>query len=886
MRNYDNAYICSFPKGGTGTTYPNCGQHCGDASNVNCAASYCNAVRSGSSAYRVENQPGGTVTLPNATANASFQCSTPGNNGWCRGGANLVFTANEPVSGYVITAIETSAWGYVCQPNIASPTCTYAPGDGAGTATFWAESSYGDSSAQNTVSWKIDTVAPTASPTTSGTMGNNGWYTTTATVQANASDATSGVAVVERQVDGGAWQNGGSVTLGDGVHTVAFRVSDNAGNASTTAAQTVKVDTIAPAVNPSIPSPNGRNGWFVTVPQVDASGSDATSGVASVQCRVDGGSWQSPPVNVAGDGNHTVACQAQDNAGNVGAWSGTVKVDTTAPSASASVAGTAGNGGWYVSSATVTAHASDATSGVSVTEYQVDGGAWQSGGSVVVSDGMHTVAFRVTDEAGNVTTSQPVAVKVDTIAPALNVSVPVPGGQGGWYVSSPVSVGATGNDATSGLAALTCSVDGGAWQVPPVDVAGDGVHTVTCRAEDNAGNVTQQQTTVSIDATAPVVNPSIPSPNGRNGWFVAVPVSVDASGSDATSGVASTQCRVDSSAWQSPPVSVSADGAHTVGCQVVDNAGNTATWSDTVKVDTAPPASAFSAPAEGAKVWGVVTLQGMSADVTSGTAKVEVSTDNGATWKPATLAASTSQWTAFWDTRALPDGDYTLLARAQDAAGNQEHTAIVHVTVANAPPQVSLHPGRWYSWQTALAEIQPNPYIPLKSVTVTVLGSAGYVRKWEYGGERQVGIHWNTRWYSDSGVWARPGEYQVVVEAVDIYGHVGRAEGTVIVPLPASTATPTATATFTPTPTATPTPSPSPTATAKPVTLLTPTPQRGAVVVVEQPPAPPPSPGHAAVGWLAAAVVVLGSVLTLDPRPREIRALNKAIRRYLEVHHD
>ncbi len=807
VRNYDNAYICSFPKGG-GSNYPNCGQHCGDASNVNCAAYYCNAIRSGSSAYRVENQPGGTVTLPNATASAAFQCGAWGNNGWCRNAGSVVFTANEPASGYVITAIETSAWGYVCQPNTASPTCTYAPGDGAGTATFWAESSYGDSSAQGTVSWKVDTTAPT--------------------------------------------------------------------------------------LTPSMPSPNGRNGWFVTDPQVDASGSDATSGLASLQCRVDGGAWQNPPVSVTGDGSHTVGCQAVDNAGNVATWSDTVKVDTTIPAASPTTSGTPGANGWYTSVATVQANASDATSGVARVEHQVDGGAWQSGDSVTLGDGTHSVKFRITDNAGNTFTTAAQTVKVDATAPTANPTTSGTAGANGWYTST-ATVQANASDATSGVAQVEHQVDGGAWQNGDSVTLGDGVHTVAFRVTDNAGNTfTTAAQTVKVDTTAPVVNPSVPAPDGQNGWFVTEP-QVNASGSDATSGLASLQCRVDGGAWQSPPVSVTGDGTHTVDCRAQDNAGNMATTAaQTVKVDTTAPVSAFDAPAEGATVWGIVTLHGVSDDPISGPAKVEVSTDNGATWETATLIASTSQWTAFWDTRPLPDGDYTLLARAQDEAGNEEHTAIVHVTVANAPPQVSLHPGRWYSWQTAQADITPNPYIPLKSVTVTVLGPPGYIRKWEYDAVQQVGIHWNTRWYSDTGEWAHPGEYRVVVEAVDIYGHAGRAEGTVIVPLPAPTATPTPTATLTPTPM--PTATPTATATSSPPTAVPPQPttvlQPQPTPVITATPTPTPEIKSSHKDFLAKTLPFAGGIIALlagalaaDPRPKPTRGLAGTlgqINRYLK----
>ena len=1147
IRNYDDAYICSFPKGGS--NYDHCGDHCGSPSNVDCLEAYCDAIRNGSPYYRVEDQPGTVITLPNATASGSVTCSVPGTNGWCRGG-HLTFEGHEPVDGYVITGIETDLWGHTCNTNAADVTCNYNPGDGTGTVTYWAESSWGDSSAQHTLSWKIDTTAPTltvgvptpdgqngwfvTTPTvtanasdatagvasiqyqidngtwanetsatvsgdgihtvtfkatdnagntttktatvkvdttapnlspavSSGTQGANGWYISAVTVSANAGDAASGVARVEHKVDGGEWQDGATVTVSsDGVHTVKFKAVDNAGN-TTTKTLTVKVDTTAPSLTVNIPPPDGQNGWFITNPQVKANGSDIASGIDVVQCRVDGGGWQAPPITVGGDGTHTVECQAVDNAGNTAAWSDTVKIDTTAPTATVSVSGTMGFNNWYVTAPTIDANASDAVSGVAAVQYRLDGGAWQDGDNVILGDGVHTIQFRVTDNAGNTFTTSGQAVKVDTTAPSLNPSIPSPDGQNGWFVTypqvdasgsdtvsglawvacrvdggewqtPPVSVtgdgthtvdcqavdnagntaawsdtvkvdttvpvltpsepapdgqngwyvtepqiDASGSDATSGLALLQCRVDGGEWQTPPVSVTGDGTHTVDCQAVDNAGNTatwsdtvkvdttaptanpatsgtmgdngwyistvtvqanasdaasgvarvehkvdggewqdgdsvtlgdgvhtvafrvtdnagnvtTTPAQTVKVDATAPVLTPSAPTPDGQNGWFVTEP-QVDARGSDATSGLASVQCRVDGGKWQSPPVLVIGDGVHALDCQAQDNAGNTAAWSGTVKVDTTAPVSAFETPAEGATVWGIVTLHGVSDDPTSGLANVEVSTDNGATWKPATLVASTSQWTAFWDTRPLPDGTYTLMARAQDEAGNEEHTAIVHVTVANAPPQVSLHPGRWYSWQTAQANITPNPYIPLKSVTVSVLGPAGYVRRWHYGAVQHVDIHWNARWYSENGEWAHPGKYRVVVEAVDIYGHSGSAKGVVIVPQPAPTATPTPTATLTPTSTATATATPTPTATA-PLPTATPT-QPPAVSQPTAAPtiALPSSQVKSGKNSLAKAVPmgVVGVILALlagaliaDPRPKPTRELANTlnqINRYLE----
>ena len=202
---------------------------------------------------------------------------------------------------------------------------------------------------------------------------------------------------------------------------------------------------------------------------------------------------------------------------------------------------------------------------------------------------------------------------------------------------------------------------------------------------------------------------------------------------------------------------------------------------------------------------------------------------------------------------------------------------------ADAAPQVSLHPVRWYFWQTARVDISPAPHAPLRSVTVSVLGPAGYERRWRYGAVRHIDIRWDARWYSNNGEWARPGEYRVVVEAVDVEGHVGSAAGTVIVPRPVPTATPTPTATSTPTPTFTPTPTPTPTPTTTPTPTATSTPKPSMVPppTVEK----PNSVDETLLGIAGGIVVLLVGALASGPRPRSTRNLANALRRvvrYLE----
>ena len=90
----------------------------------------------------------------------------------------------------------------------------------------------------------------------------------------------------------------------------------------------------------------------------------------------------------------------------------------------------------------------------------------------------------------------------------------------------------------------------------------------------------------------------------------------------------------------------------------------------TASTDTTAPTSTITAPANGARVQpgSQVTISGTATDAGGGVVGgVEVSTDDGATWHPATGRES---WTYSWT--AGSSGTYTLRSRAVDDSGNLE----------------------------------------------------------------------------------------------------------------------------------------------------------------------------------------------------------------------
>jgi len=497
-------------------------------------------------------------------------------------------------------------------------------------------------------------------------------------VNASASDATSGLSSTQYSLDGGALQAGSSALISiDGMHTVSFRAVDNAGNITTSSAQTVNVDTVVPTFALSINGTSGSGSWYVSSINVDSGVADATSGLGDVQHSVDGGAFQAgSSVTISTDGTHTVSFKATDNAGNTStSLTQTVKVDTTVPTFVPSVSGTPGAGGWYVSSIQVNSGAADAASGLGSIQYSLDGGAFQAGSSVTISaDGAHTVSFKAVDNAGNAATSPTQTINIDKTGPAITVTLPTADGSDGWYKTAPVTVAALANDATSGLSSIQYSIDGGALQAGSFAIIStDGTHTVSFTAIDNAGNTTTSPTqTVKVDTTGPAIAATLPSADGLGGWYKTVPVTVTALASDGTSGLSSIQYSVDGGALQAGSSAlISTDGTHTVSFRAVDNAGNAASSStQTVKVDTIGPAiTSTTMGTMGGGGWYITTAQvlGSATDATSGLVGIQYSIDGGG-WQSAPIQVG--------------DGTHNVQIRATDVASNTTtNTVVVKVDI-------------------------------------------------------------------------------------------------------------------------------------------------------------------------------------------------------------
>ncbi|MFF5493473.1 OmpL47-type beta-barrel domain-containing protein [Streptomyces aquilus] len=288
-------------------------------------------------------------------------------------------------------------------------------------------------------------------------------------------------------------------------------------------------DTTPPQTSAQVTGTQNAQGEYVGSASVTISASDeGGSGVDSVQYAIgDTGQWlpYTTPVVVDQVGRHQVRYRALDKAGNVSAEKSVAFTvvppasdDTTPPDTSATVTGEQDADGAYFDMATVTVSASDTGSGVNTVEYALGTGAWQPYTAPVMVHqlGTHTVRYRATDKAGNVSAEKSVQFKVvatptpDTTAPVTGVTVEGTKNSDGAYVgNAKVTVSAT-DEGGSGIDRIEYSIDGGPYlaYTTPVVVDRAGTHTLAYRATDKAGNTAAART-----VTFTVVSSQVPAPN-------------------------------------------------------------------------------------------------------------------------------------------------------------------------------------------------------------------------------------------------------------------------------------------------------------------------------------------------------------------------------------
>ncbi len=643
--------------------------------------------------------------------------SAPNANGWYKNDVTIAWTCGDDLSG------------------IASATCpanSPITGEGANLSATQSVADKANNQTTTTVGGiKIDRTAPSTSA-----AAPSGWQKNDVTVSFEANDNLSGVNATYFKLDGGAQQTGNTATVStDGVHTIQYASIDDAGNAEAWKSITVKLDKQSPTINHTqapVANTNGWNNTDVTVIFACAD-QDTLSGLASCtapQAVTTEGKHQ-PVVGEATDvaGNSaqdptsvnidktvpTIVAKA-DRAANANGWynddvtvtftcadslsgidscampqtfaeganqsaSGTVldaagnsasatlsgiNVDKTAPTLSSAPTTLPSADGWYKGDVTMTWTCGDTLSGIAG-NCPTD--------SVIGGEGADLYASAtVGDKAGNTTSADSSAVKIDRTAPSTDVSAP------SEWVNNSVTIDLSANDALSGIKATYYSLDNGAQQSGTrLTISSEGIHTLKFWSVDKANNAeTPRIAQVKVDKTAPTIDHTQSPAANANGWNKEN-VTVTFTCADADAGIRSCTA----------PQTVTSEGKdQTVTGTAEDNAGNKQTDLASVSIDkTAPTISAKADRAANANGW-----------------------YNDAATVTFTCADSLSGIDACPPTQSFVEGaDQTASGTATDAAGNSASTSIDGINVDTTAPTLAGAPtsaanaNGWYNGNVTIA---------------------------------------------------------------------------------------------------------------------------------------------------------------------------------------
>ncbi|HAT3924295.1 TPA: Ig-like domain-containing protein [Citrobacter amalonaticus] len=532
----------------------------------------------------------------------------------------------------------------------------------------------------------------------------------------------------------------------DGSARVEVSVSNAAGN-SASATHDYSVDTTAPVITISTLAADDILNATEAQADLVITGTTTAPAGQTVTVTINGndytalvqanGSWSVtvPAAEAGALTSGSVTATVSDAAGNTGSASHALTVDTTSPVVTISTVASDDiiNSAEHGQTQIISGSASGAAAGDAVT-VTVNGknyttvvdaaGNWSVGVPAAdisaLNDGVNTISVTVTNAAGNsgsathdveVNTAT-VTLAVDTIAvdDVINAQeagshLIISGTSGQLPAGTIVTVMLNGQSYTA-----TVQVNG-TWTatVPAADVAqlGDGQrYTVSVTAQDSAGNSASASSLVSVDTSAPVVTINTISaddvlnaaeqqqPLVIQGNTSAEPgqvVTITAGGQSWTAVVAA-----DGSWSVTVPAADLAglnEGALMVTATVSDKAGNESQTTHNVTVDTTAPLITIDTVASDDIV---NTGEQRAGQTISGTTTAEPGqtvtvTFNGHSYQ-ATVDAS-GNWSVFvpaTDFNGLVDGNYTITATVNDAAGNAGGTSH-NVTLNGDVPTITIN---------------------------------------------------------------------------------------------------------------------------------------------------------------------------------------------------
>jgi hypothetical protein len=396
---------------------------------------------------------------------------------------------------------------------------------------------------------------------------------------------------------------------------------------------------------------------------------------------------------------------------------------------------------WQVGSSHNITWTSIGTSGTVNVDYSTDKGAtWIPVIASTPDDGTHPwtipntpsayCVVRVTDTDGSPTDHNHVLF---TISPVPFISVSSPNGGENWQVGSVHNITWT-SIGTSGTVKIDFSTDkGSTWPTVIASTPDDGTYlwnvpntpSANClvRVTDTDGSPTDYSNAV-FTVSAPFI--TVGSPNGGENWLVGSSHNITWT-SGGTSGTVNVDYSTDNgSTWAKVSAGTPDDGTQpwtvpdtpSANClvRVADPDMGLTEQSNAVFTISQIPFITIGSP-NGGENWPVGSTQNINwtSGGTSGTVKIDYSTDNGSTWI-AVIASTPDDGTHSWTVPNTPSAN--CLVRVADTDGNPTDQSNAVFTISQASFITVVSPNGGEFWQVS----------SVHDITWTSGGTSGTVR--------------------------------------------------------------------------------------------------------------------------------------------------------------
>lgn len=313
-----------------------------------------------------------------------------------------------------------------------------------------------------------------------------------------------------------------------------------------------------------------------------------------------------------------------------------------------------------------------------------------------LSQSTYNWMVRAIDNAGNESTFQNPSITVDWTTPSVSIVSPT----NNSYVYGQVNLTGNASDAI-GITVVEFSVDGGVWTPATgtsswnalinTDILAEGIHTISVRGIDFAGNITTLPWSVTVDRTNPLLSGQFPS---AGIWVTNPSVTMQATAQDSAGPVVSVTFILDSVSY---PVSnsmnyspfnatmaspVLSEGVHTLRIETVDRAGRvTAIPEYTFTVDTIAPVVTVTQPVNNQNIIATSNFA-LEATVVDafGITSVQYTIDGGVNGSGTLTFVSGNTWSAM--PQAPSDTTtHSVGVFAVDSAGNISPQVTVSINV-------------------------------------------------------------------------------------------------------------------------------------------------------------------------------------------------------------